>query len=242
MYKVIIVDDEPKIVEGLQTMAPWDKYGCEVVCTAGDGDEALDLIKQHRPDILLTDIMMPNKDGLALIAVLKTSYPRMQITVLTAYRNIEYAQTAIRLGVARYLLKPSRLEEIEDAIAVMASSLGGADSAGHDRGDAGNFIVDSVVNYINEHYTEKITLEDMAERVFVSRWYLSRLLRKHLNQGFSDLLNGTRVHHAKLLLREPALKIRDVAEMVGLSDVAHFSKIFKKHASITANEYRNRYL
>ena len=73
----------------------------------------------------------------------------------------------------------------------------------------------------------------------MSQWHLSKLLNKHTGQSFSELLNSVRVEAAKELLKNPALRIGDVAEEVGFLDMAHFSRVLKKIAGVSANEYRN---
>lgn len=123
MYKVIIVDDEPVIVRGLKQIIDWKKWDCEVAGTAESGQEGMRLIEEKDPDILISDISMPGLDGLSMIAAMKSEYERMQITILTGYRDFDYAQQAIRLGVTRFLLKPSKIDEIEEAISAMIERL-----------------------------------------------------------------------------------------------------------------------
>ena len=118
MYKVAIIDDEPLIVEGLSKTIAWDKWNCQVTGTAGDGKEGMELIREKRPDIVITDICMPKMDGLKMIAGLKSEFPEMQLIILTGYREFEYARQAIELGVARFLLKPSKMNELEEAIEI----------------------------------------------------------------------------------------------------------------------------
>ena len=101
MYKVVLVDDESIIVEGLRQVVDWPAFRCQVAGVAQDAVSGAQAIRQHRPDILFTDIKMPGEDGLTMLAGLKGEFPRMQIAVLTGYRDFEYAQRAIRLGVAR---------------------------------------------------------------------------------------------------------------------------------------------
>ena len=123
MYRVVIVDDDLLIVKGLSSVVPWERLNCEVAGTASDGESGLRLIRECRPDVLLTDIRMPNVDGLTMAAAVRSEFPRMQISVLTAYRDFEYARQAIRLGVCRYLLKPSNMEELEEAVREMTRRL-----------------------------------------------------------------------------------------------------------------------
>lgn len=103
-----------------------------------------------------------------------------------------------------------------------------------------SFIVKNAVKYIEEHYSENLTLQEAAEHIYVSRWHLSKLLNKHVGHGFSEIVNLVRIHHAKELLEERSLRVIDVAEMVGFVNVSHFSRVFKKIVGVSPNEYRNQ--
>lgn len=251
MYKVVIIDDEPIIVEGLSRVIQWENYGCRLVGTAYDGMEGVDVIRKKQPDIIFSDIAMPGMDGLKMIAAIKVEHPETKIAILTGYRDFDYAQSAIRLGVCRFLLKPSNLSELEEAVQFMVAELkkkrpsGASDDSEHDvdsEGTAGGFIVKNALEYMEEHYADKITLSDLADKMYVSQWHLSKLLNKHTKKSFSELLNEVRVKEAKQLLKDPALRVGDVAEMVGFLDIAHFSRVFKKCTEMSANEYRNKKL
>ena len=123
MYKVVIIDDEPIIVEGLSKLLPWEQYHCKIAATACNGKEGLEVIRRERPDILFSDICMPGLDGLSMIAALKVEFPDMEISILTGFREFDYCQKAIRLGVSRFLLKPSNMAELEEALKVMTERL-----------------------------------------------------------------------------------------------------------------------
>ena len=243
MYHVVIVDDEPIIVEGISKLVPWEKYGCRVVACAYNGKEGLETIRENSPDIVFTDISMPGMDGLKMIAALKSEFPQMQISILTGYRDFDYCQEALRLGVCRFLLKPSKLEEIEEALRVMADTLKKNNvepkEESNEENSAGCFIVKNALAYMEENYAQKLTLGLVAEKTYVSQWHLSKLLNKHEGRNFSEILNQIRVEHAKELLNEMQLRIADISEMVGFTDVAHFSRVFKKLEGLSANEYRN---
>ena len=116
MYKVMLVDDEPIIVEGLSRSIAWEKWNCRIVATAHDGLEGKNLIEKEQPDIVFMDICMPEMDGLAMIAAINSQFPNLEVCVLTGYRDFEYAKEAIRLGVTRFLLKPSNMDELEEAL------------------------------------------------------------------------------------------------------------------------------
>ncbi|MDF2543313.1 MAG: putative response regulatory protein [Herbinix sp.] len=251
MYKVIIIDDEPIIVEGLSRTIPWEKFGCQIVATAYDGMEGTEAIRKFKPNIVISDIAMPGLDGLAMVAGIKSEFPDLEISILTGYRVFDYAQKAIKLGVTRFILKPSNMEELEEAIVAMGNNLKAKNiteeshtsNEGHESSKSENaassFIVNNAIGYIEKNYARKLTLSDVAEKTYVSQWHLSKLLNLHTGQNFSEILNDIRIREAKELLKNPSLRIGDVAEMVGYVDMAHFSRMFKKILGIPATEYRN---
>lgn len=268
MYKVVIIDDEPIIAEGLSKGINWAQAGCQVAGRAYSGEEGLKLIRETEPDIVFSDIRMPYMDGLTMIAAVKSEFPDTQIAILTGYRDFDYAQKAISLGVTRFLLKPSKMDEIEEALWAMTKKLDEMDgkrrmepdferhAENSDEGEkrrgegtadleeptdsaASSYIVKNAVEYIETHYKEKLKLSDVADQVYVSQWHLSKLMNRYLGQSFSDILNGVRINKAKELLKDPALRIGDIADEVGFLDMAHFSRVFKKIVGISANEYRN---
>lgn len=242
MYTVALVDDERLILEGLSRVVKWQELGCEVIGFASDGKEGLDLIRREKPDIVLTDIRMPNMDGLTMLAALRSEFPRIQVTVLTAYRDFDYAQRAINLGVCRYLLKPSKMDELLEAIRTMTERLNqqgpAEEESPAEMGEAGSFIVRAALEYMQQHCTERISLADVADHVYVSHWHLSKLINRHAGQSFFDLIGSMRIEKAKVLLADPAMRVHAVAEQVGYNDVAHFSKSFKKIVGKTPGEYR----
>lgn len=257
MYKVVIIDDEPIIVEGLSKTIDWKSLDCEVVGSAENGLKGIELIRKVRPDILISDICMPGLDGLKMIAALKSQFPDMQITILTGYREFEYAREAISLGVTRFLLKPSKMDELLEAVNTMRDRLATSsyDAAEHQNigkdsdlsgdsacpdSEANNFIVKNALAYMQAHYKEKLLLSDVADEIYVSQWHLSKLLNKETGQNFSELLGKIRIEKAKELLKDPSLRICDIAEEVGFQDLPHFSRVFKKIEGVSANEYRNK--
>lgn len=242
MYRVVLIDDEKLIVEGLRKVIKWENYRCQVVATASDAVSGAAAIRQHRPHIVFTDIRMPGDDGLTMLAGLRSEYPDMQVIVLTGYRDFQYAQEAIRLGVARFLLKPSKMGEINEALQAVTERLDKAAPEEEEealREHSGSFLVRQAAAYIENHYAEKLTLQDVADACYVSQWHLSKLLNKHTEGNFYDVLNTVRINAAKRLLRDPSKKIGEIGELVGYADNAHFARVFKKIVGMSANEYRN---
>ncbi len=245
MYKVVLVDDEAIIVEGLKEVVDWQAYGTKVVGVAFNAKEGANAIRTHSPDILFTDIKMPDADGLCMLAGVKSEFPKMQITVLTGYRDFKYAQEAIRLGVTRLLLKPSRMEEINEAMSAMVNNLkiiAPKTKEAAEEPPANSFIVRQALSFIDKNHAEKLTLAEIASHCYVSQWHLSKLLNKHTQKSFYELLNLSRIRAAKKLLEHPEYNISDISERVGYADMGHFSRVFKKYEGVSANEYRNKML
>lgn len=130
------------------------------------------------------------------------------------------------------------MDEIEEAIGKMCENLKKKGITGEtERSSDGeeevaesassSFIVKNAMHYIEENYTKKLTLGEVAEKTYVSQWHLSKLLNRHTGQSFSEILNHVRIEHAKELLKDPALRIGDVSEQVGFLDLAHFCACLK---------------
>ena len=110
--KVVIVEDNPTTVLSLVKTIDWDVMKCEVAGTAGDGESGGVMIRQLKPDIVLTDIRMPVKSGLDMIADVREDVPDCRFVIITGYDEFQYASQAIKLGVFDYLLKPIDNEEV----------------------------------------------------------------------------------------------------------------------------------
>lgn len=109
---LLIADDEATIRNGLSTVVPWEEFGITIVGTARDGREALEIMRSCRPDIVITDIRMPEIDGLELIGIAKKEKLDTNFMILSGYDDFQYAQKAIGLGVKYYFLKPIKIAEL----------------------------------------------------------------------------------------------------------------------------------
>ena len=119
MCKVLIADDEPKVLLLIKNLIDWETLGLDLVATANDGVAALAAIAELRPDIVITDIRMPGYDGIELIGRAKELNPAIDFIIISGYRHFDYAQKAIRFGVEDYLLKPLKAVEINQTLRKM---------------------------------------------------------------------------------------------------------------------------
>ena len=155
MLKVMLVDDENLIVEGLKNIIEWDELGLEVVVTANDGEEAIQKFKENPVDIVVTDINMPRVTGLELLKSLKEINDNVRFIVLSGYDTFSYAKKAIELGVKSYLLKPVDEEELEKTLKSIVDDI----SNGKKREQ--NLIIKNgkIIDFINS----KINVEELIE-------------------------------------------------------------------------------
>ncbi len=123
MYKVFLADDEIVVREGIRNNFPWDETDFSLVGEASDGEMALSMLQDIKPDILITDIRMPFMDGLALCRALSATMPWMYIIIISGYDDFAYAKEAISIGVKEYLLKPVSSQELRKVLARMADGI-----------------------------------------------------------------------------------------------------------------------
>ncbi|WP_248931008.1 response regulator [Paenibacillus hamazuiensis] len=116
MYKLILAEDEEDVREGIIREIDWAGCGFEVVDRAENGQEALEMIERHAPDVVVTDIQMPFMDGLRLSEWIREKYPTTKIIILTGFDEFEYAQKAVKLHIDEYVLKPFSSEELKDVL------------------------------------------------------------------------------------------------------------------------------
>lgn len=269
MVKVMIIDDEEIIREGLKKTIDWESMDCVIAGEAEDGESGLKAALAGKPDLIFTDIRMPGLDGLQMIARLKEARQPAKVIILTGFRDFEYAREAIKQGAYRFLLKPVRTEELKSAITDAVKEIKSARSKdliynnmekrikeyygiepsedenppAKDRADdsAANpkYLVGKALSYIKANYYRDLTLKTVADEIYVSIWYLSKLLKKETGDNFINILNRIRVENAKKLLPDPKYKIYEVANAVGFTDVPYFTKTFKKVTGLTPMEYKN---
>lgn len=123
MYSVLVVDDEELITEGMKMLVDWEALGFAVPDTAGDGHTALRMLGRRAYHLLITDIRMPEMGGLELIEALRSTGCRTKCIILSGYGDFQYAQKAIRFGVANYLLKPVEAEELARCLTELRQEL-----------------------------------------------------------------------------------------------------------------------
>jgi two-component system response regulator YesN len=129
MYRLVIVDDEPTVRHGLSNYFDWKQYGIEVVDEADDGDVALDVIDRMKPDIVLTDVRMPNMDGILLSHEIKARYPATKIIFVSGHDDADYLKSALKVNAVDYIFKPINMQELSAVVERVVADLHNAEQA-----------------------------------------------------------------------------------------------------------------
>ena len=116
LLDLVIVDDEPILLKGLLKTYDWEQMGFQVVGTALSGEQAMDVIREKKPDVVLTDIRMKQMTGLQMMDTIRQTGQECLFVVLSAYRDFEYAKEACDLGAFAYLLKPIEDEKLQETM------------------------------------------------------------------------------------------------------------------------------
>lgn len=248
----MIVEDEDFERRALKFLV--NKYfsdKLEVVGEASNGEEAVKQALLLKPDIILMDINMPLMDGLQASRKIKEENKDIEIIILTAYNYFEYARQGIKVGVSDYLLKPFSNEEFSTSLNEIMKKIneGKIDLVEQDNelveevsGYPSNNaeIVESAKKYIQMNYRKEISLEEIANHVAISSYYLSRIFSKSEGITYKDYLIKLRMEKAKQLLRDGKKSIKEISIEVGYVDQNYFSRAFKKYYHKSPKEFYSK--
>ena len=242
MLKVLIVEDEEMIRKGIVLTVDWAALDCVVVGEAANGAQGLEATRRLEPSLIITDLKMPQMDGIEMLTALRKEGCTAYVIILTAYDNFAYAQSALRLGAVDYLLKPFHDGDLENAITRIQQRLqptAGATPIGVPRkGDKSKYVLEAM-DYISKHYNEPdISVGTVAQSLNISEGYLSHTFKKETDYTLLNYLTRYRIHKAMELLKDCRVKVYEVAEQVGYRDIAYFSATFKKYTGISPSEYQ----
>lgn len=257
MVKVVVVEDEQLTRKGLVLTTPWDELGCLVVGEASNGLEGIEVIKRVKPHIVITDVRMPKMTGIEMIRELEHK-TKAKYIIISGYDDFKYAQQAISLGVKEYLLKPVEDEALINALEKTVRLVEEEEVQTTSENAYTNLLdftpyptdepvegkkkyVVKAVKYIMHNYYHEFTVKEVAEELYISDSYLSRLFKKETGYTFVDYVTRYRIFEATRLLLDDDIKIYQVAELVGFRDSRYFSSIFKKYMGLTPTELREQH-
>lgn len=222
MIRAVICDDEKAALNIIEYFIVNENLPIEIVGTAQNGVEALQLIKDKKPDLAFLDIHMPYMNGFEIIQKVKN----VKVIIVTAYDSFEYAQKALRLDVCDIISKPIDFGQLRQAI-VRAIGWNFTD----------NQIVNTILAYIHLHYTENIKIEDLVKVTYCTESHISRLFKKHTQETIVSYIHKVRITKAAALLKEGKTGIQEAALQMGYQNLNNFYKYFKVYMGETPAVY-----
>ncbi|WP_168120558.1 response regulator [Paenibacillus sp. HB172176] len=245
MLKLMIVDDEPIILEGIRDMIVEENTPFEKMILAYDGIDALEKIDFFQPDLIITDIHMPGIDGLEFIKQAQLKKVKRFI-ILTGHDVFEYARKAIHLQVVDYMLKPVNQRELAELLKKVALTLieekqHSAESSGLSDSAASqqNENISLMMAYIETNFMKDISLPDIAANLNLHPSYVGQMFKRETGHTFVKYVNELRIEKAKKLLEGTKdIPLDKIAKCVGYDNSRTFYKIFRKSVGVTPGEYR----
>ena len=238
MYRLVIIDDEKKILEGIAQLFPWSQIGFEVTGKFTSAEAALACLKDNPADVVMTDIQMPNMTGLDLIRALK-EYPDLKVVIFSSYAEYSYMREALLLDVTDYLLKPVSYADLVTCFEKIRLQLDEKNAVPETaEGTYYEKIISRVDEYLKESF-QKASLNEAAELVNISSGYLSRIYKEYKGTGFMEMLTRIRMEKAGELLMDPSYKSYEIAYLVGYDNPKNFTRAFKAYYQVTPRDYRN---
>ncbi|MFV0381104.1 MAG: response regulator [Breznakia sp.] len=259
MFRIVIVEDEISVRRGLVMGVDWHELDCQVIGDAENGEEGLQIIKKLKPDIVISDIQMPKMTGITMMSFVLKKQTAVFI-VLSAYNEFAYVQDALKLGAVDYLLKPFKDEELITAINrakqkverhqvfeqkqqfTKAEMITTIDRYLSKSKNSKHRNIIKILSFIHENYDKEINLNETAFQMEVSESYLSRLFREETSYSFHEYLTIYRIKIACEMLKDPNIKIYEVALATGYREQRYFSIVFKKYMGVTPGHYKEQFL
>ena len=252
---LLIVDDELFAIQGILKDIDRDRLKFDEILTANSCSQAMNIFLKEKVDILLCDIEMPFGNGLDLVEWVKKEYPKTECIFLTCHDEFSFARQAVSLQCLDYVLKPATTETInqvlEKAIGVITEkqkdqvyrSYGKmyienmAEQTEEDIGDS-KHAVEKTEEYIRRHINEDLSVEELAEKVYISSAHLSRLFKKKHGMTLIDYITRERMLLAKELLADTDMSVTMISAKTGYANYSYFTKLFKKTFGKTPRDYR----
>ncbi|WP_049476881.1 response regulator [Streptococcus constellatus] len=239
MYSIMIVEDEYLVRQGISSLVDFKKFNMQVIGEAENGLEAWEKIQAECPDIILTDINMPQMNGIKLAQLAREQYPQLHIIFLTGYDDFDYALSAVKLGADDYLLKPFSREDVEAMLIKVKEKLDREKKQQqvHELVEKAEF--SDLEQAIHDRLADtELSLKSLSFQLGFNSSYLSVLIKKELGLPFQDYLIQERMKRAKLLLLTTDLKVYEIAEQVGFEDMNYFSQRFKQIVGVTPRQFK----
>lgn len=261
MWTVLLVEDEVFVRESVRRIVDWHSLGFDVIGEAGNGEEALHWIEQHRPDLVICDILMPKMNGVEVLKRVREAEIGSRFIMLSCLSDFEYVRQAMEFGASNYILKLSmNVQSLVEALIKVDADLRKRHKPGDEAvarqpagtlekmeasallpEETGHKEVDKLIRYMKDHYHQMISLKTLAEQVSMDSKYISTLFKKKTGTNIIQYLHQLRIEEARQRLEQTNLSVSEIGMKVGYENDNYFIKIFKRFTGLTPNTYRGQY-
>lgn len=241
MYKALIIDDEKPVQIAIHKLGDWSKYHIRLPEVANNGREALQTMRELRPDLCFVDMEMPIMNGMEYLQKASQEFPGTQFIIISGYDDFKYAHSAIQCGACDYLLKPIVKEDLNAAIERAIRRIDPqADFSEEIAPDSisPEEVVRIIKEYIDRNYNQNIRISMFTGKYFFSKEYLSKLFKSKYGCGIYTYVQEVRMQRAKDLLLNPDIKVQNISERLGYADNNYFSKAFKNYYGMSPSQFR----
>lgn len=251
MYKVLIADDDSAMRFIYSKMKVWSACGFEISQETDNGKSALELLEKHHFDVLVTDIRMPFIDGIELLKKIKERNIDICVIFVSSYNEFEYARQGLILGAFDYILKPIKEDDLKKILDRTKSHL--IEKYGNTNINPSVLKVFKDINihedsnfvhqlgvYFTENYGKPITMEDVANKFYLSKDYFGKMFKQNIGTTFNHFYSLIKVEYAKDLIKTGNYKFYEISDILGYSTVDYFTKIFKEVTGETPSQYKSK--
>ncbi|HHY82425.1 MAG TPA: response regulator [Clostridiales bacterium] len=252
MYKILIVDDESSICEGLKKLIDWKKYKVEYIESAESYSEAIKIGVEFKPDIVLLDVCLGKLTGYNLIDKFNSMGLNFIYIMISGYDEFEFVREAIRPEVRDYLLKPIQQEKLENILKKILVEDFGEDISLNTEEEYNSIlnkkykelsgVINIILSYVEENYSKDISLKTIADDIKMNSVYLGKLFFKETGMRFTDYLKSYRMIKAKELIQKTPYKIAYIAKTIGYSNLNYFYSHFKEYYGLAPTDLRENNL
>ncbi|CAM3312874.1 response regulator transcription factor [Vagococcus fessus] len=250
MYKVLVVEDEKIIRKGIVYGFDYAKYDCFVVGEASDGQAGIEMIRELEPDIVISDINMPVKNAFDMLEATRDMV--YSTIIISGVNEFKMAQEAIKYGVTEFLLKPLDMDKMALSIkkAIEHKEMQrlyqeqmnatnctlSKEVLVFKKDEMSDNLALEMIHYIEKHYGEKITLEELEQELNYSKSVLQARFKKATHYTFNEFVNRYRIQKAVEMIKNKH-KVYEIASACGFKEYKYFNKVFNKYTGMCVSDF-----
>lgn len=250
MYKVLVVEDEKIIRKGIVYGFDYAKYDCFVVGEASDGQAGIEMIRELKPDIVISDINMPVKNAFDMLEATRDMV--YSTIIISGVNEFKMAQQAIKYGVTEFLLKPLDMDKMALSIkkAIEHKEMQrlyqeqmnatnctlSKEVLVFKKDEMSDNLALEMIHYIEKHYGEKITLEELEQELNYSKSVLQARFKKATHYTFNEFVNRYRIQKAVEMIKNKH-KVYEIASSCGFKEYKYFNKVFNKYTGMCVSDF-----